>query len=461
MPPSAPVRPAPASAALRSCFAAAVVRRLLLVAAVAIAGTAAAHPQDGPHCEIVIEIRDDAVRIRLSPNLVFLDHLLDWDRENPDEIAPSELWDLRDLLAARFASSHPVTIDGVEVPPQLGPIEVAAPDPSLVALFPRSGMRGLRKVQFTLTYPASSPPQEVGILWESYPPNELSLLDPPPPLRYLAELFAPGERRLIEFRHDEPMQTWHAPPPASEASAVPLPEAPPPPREVVVPLASAAICLLGAILAATSLRRGLRRGVVPAAASLALAAAAATAVSSRWRVTIHREASVLPTAGDAETIFARLHRGLYSAFDRFDEESIYEALDDSVAGPLLPRLHAAIRRSLVLEDEGGAMSRVVRFTPVEVEVESIGLVTPPEAAVGGREATPRVGFTVRTRWQVEGAVFHWGHGHRRVNEYEGRYLVMATDEGWRIAGDTLLSQQRIDGFDEGPESAEGEEVFEL
>lgn len=423
---------------------------------------AAAHPQDGPHCEIVIEIRDDLVRIRLSPNLVFLDHLLDWSRERPDEIAPSELWTLRDLLSERFTQSHPVTIDGVVVAPQLGPIEVAAPDPSLVALFPRSGMRGLRKVQFTLTYPAAAPPQEVGILWESYPPNELSLLDPPPPLRCIAELFAPGERRMIEFRHDEPMQVWHAPPPSSEEVAVPLPVAPPPAREVEVPLASAAICLAGAIVAATSLRRGLRRGAVPALASLAIAAAAASSLSGRWRVPIRREASVLPTPTEAETIFASLHRGLYAAFDRFDEESIYDALDDSVAGPLLPRLHAAIRRSLVLEEEGGAMSRVVRFTPVEVEVESIGWVAPPESSADG-DAASRVGFTVRTRWQVEGAVFHWGHGHRRVNEYEGRYLVMATDRGWRIAGDTLLSQRRIEAFDENPDMAEDEsgEVFEL
>lgn len=436
-----------------------------MVLASLVATRSAAHPQDGPHCEIVIEIRDDSVRVRLSPNLVYLDHLLEWERESPDALGPSELWALRDLLLDRFTRSHPVTIDGVSVEPRIGPIEVSAPDPSLVSLFPRNGMRGLLKVQFTLTYPAPSPPREVGILWESYPPNELSLLDPPPPLRLAAELFAPGSRRLIEFRRDEPMHVWHAPEASVEAAAVPLPAAPPPPRVTTVPVGSSLACLLGSLAAARLLQRRGLRGAVPAAAVLAASAAAAVALGSWWRVPIHREAAELPTAAEAEALFARLHRSLYFAFDRFDEESVYDALEEAVAGPLLPRLHASIRRSLVLEEEGGAMSRVVRVTPLEVEVESIGLV----AAAGGSgegEGEARAGFTVRARWEVEGAVFHWGHGHRRVNEYEGRYLVLATDRGWRIAGDALLAQRRVDEFDGAVEERDGEaagapEVFEL
>lgn len=467
MPPVGPAPPLDPPAAWRSRSTRAGLSRAwlaVLALASSVAARGAAHPQDGPHCEIVIEIRDDSVRIRLSPNLVYLDHLLEWSRESPDAVGPSELWALRDLLLDRFSRSHPVTIDGVAVEPRIGPIELSAPDPSLVSLFPRNGMRGLLKVQFTLTYPASSPPREVGILWESYPPNELSLLDPPPPLRLAAELFSPGSRRLIEFRRDEPMHLWHAPEEPVEAAELALPAAPPPPRVRTVPVGSSLLCLLGSFAAARLLQRRGLRGAVPAAAVLAASAAAAVAAGSWWRVPIHREAVALPTVAEAESLFARLHRSLYLAFDRFDEESVYDALEEAVAGPLLPRLHASIRRSLVLEEEGGAMSRVVRFTPLEVEVESIGLVDPEG---GSGESAARAGFTVRTRWEVEGAVFHWGHGHRRVNEYEGRYLVLATDRGWRIAGDTLLAQRRVDEFDGGgEEEREGEaaaaaEVFEL
>ena len=116
------------------------------------------HPQDGPHCEVVVRIREQGVEVRLSPNLVFLDTLFDFPREDPGAIAPAEVWTLRDLLAAHFATpaNFPiVSIDGSEPQPELGEILVNAPDAELLALFPNSGMRGLRKIAFTLEYPTN------------------------------------------------------------------------------------------------------------------------------------------------------------------------------------------------------------------------------------------------------------------------------------------------------------------
>ena len=77
--------------------------------------------------------------------------------------------------------------------------------------------------------------------------------------------------------------------------------------------------------------------------------------------------------------------------------------------------------------------------PLEVEVESTG-------SGGG------LGFQVVTRWQVDGAVFHWGHSHWRTNEYRARYTVGATDDGWRILEDEVLEQRRVDA---GPLPAPG------
>ena len=54
------------------------------------------------------------------------------------------------------------------------------------------------------------------------------------------------------------------------------------------------------------------------------------------------------------------------------------------------------------------------------------------------------GFSIVTRWQVEGAVFHWGHSHWRTNEYRARYGVTATEAGWRISDSQVLEQRRID-----------------
>ena len=74
------------------------------------------------------------------------------------------------------------------------------------------------------------------------------------------------------------------------------------------------------------------------------------------------------------------------------------------------------------------------------------------------------GFSVVMRWQVAGAVFHWGHSHHRTNEYQARYNVLATDTGWRIADSQILEQLRVDAEPISPgagpawTSGEGEEL---
>lgn len=425
--------------------------------AVVADGDRSRHPQDGPHCEVVMRIRESGVEVRLSPNLVFIDAVLDFPRESPGAIAPSEVWALRDLLAERFASPSVfpmVSIDGATPPPEMGEILVNDPDPGLLALFPLNGMRGLRKISFTLDYPTEGVPEEVSIRWRDFPPNELSLLEEPPPLVITVELLAPGERDLVDLRADEPEFTWHRPPPDEiEAAALAAPAAPPPPQVRTLALLPVIAVAAGALLASLQLqRRGWRRGGVGVVAVLAASATTAWLGRDSWPIEISRDEAPLPSETDAAAIFRPLQRGIYRAFDFDGEEEVYDALAECVAGPLLPRIYRSVRRSLIMEEEGGAVGRVVEVRPLEIDVESIGLVEPPtdpderlaseaaEAAIDPR----RVGFTVRCRWEVDGAVYHWGHGHFRTNEYEGRYLVIATDEGWRIAGDELLSQRRVD-----------------
>ena len=53
------------------------------------------------------------------------------------------------------------------------------------------------------------------------------------------------------------------------------------------------------------------------------------------------------------------------------------------------------------------------------------------------------GLPTLLRWQVDGAVYHWGHAHTRLNEYRARYTVRAGDGGWRIARSEMLEQFRV------------------
>jgi hypothetical protein len=97
-----------------------------------------------------------------------------------------------------------------------------------------------------------------------------------------------------------------------------------------------------------------------------------------------------------------------------------------------------------MEEEGGAMSRVVAVRPLSTSVISQG-----EMDLDGVAARA---FTVEARWQVDGRVTHWGHAHDRTNEYDGRFTVVAEQGGWRIHDAEVTRQERVErsGADEQP-----------
>jgi hypothetical protein len=427
-----------------------IVLLALLLAFARPAAAGSLHPQDGPHAELEIEVGDDRVTVRIGMNLVFLDYLVESHREVPDRIAPSELRALAPRLEEYFAGRCAIEADGVRLRPRIERLARNDPDESLLPLFPRSGLRGLRKIRFELEYPFVPPAREVGVTWTCFPPNELSPYEPKPPLVIAAEFTAEGRRRPIEFRIDEPEFRFHAsgggidatldavPRPAAALGAVVRKE-----RGTRIALVSglAAVALLG-LAAARGGRGGLRRlgGVAAAAAALGAAGLALRVAP----------ATGLPDAAAAREIFLPLQRNLYRAFDYTEERSIYDALARSVDGPLLEDLYLSIRRGLVMEEEGGAVSRVRELRPVEVAVESIGVA----ADAGGAE---RPAFTVRCRFELDGRVTHWGHSHDRTIEYLVRYSIGERDGVWKIADAAVIEQRRIDGPETPPAAPETRE----
>jgi hypothetical protein len=147
---------------------------------------------------------------------------------------------------------------------------------------------------------------------------------------------------------------------------------------------------------------------------------------------------------EATRIFTALQTNLYRAFDYEAESSIYDALAESVDGELLEETYLSVRRALVMEEEGGAMSRVVSVRPIATSVVSQGEIE--DAGVAARA------FTVDATWQVDGRVTHWGHAHDRTNEYEGRFTVAASANGWRIHDAEITRQERVDGAESDAET---------
>lgn len=402
---------------------------------VRIRSIASRHPQDGPHVDLRFRVDRAEFVIEASMNLVFLDWMLAAPREDPERIDESELPGLATRLERYFAQQMPVRIDGVAVPPAIRAVQVNAPDESLLPLFPISGWQGLRKIFFNLAYPLKAPPDEIALAWPAYPPDLLSPLPSKPPLEIAAEWTADGLRSQVLFTRAEPGFTWRRP--SGELSArlekVPTPPAPEP---LVPAFATLAVALFVAAYGAAALAR---RPPVVALGTGMLAAIVVLVVRPSGPGVLAFGTRAPRAVDDAEACgtFEALQTNLYRAFDYEREEAIYDALAQSVDGDLLEETYLSVRRALVMEEEGGAMSRVVAVRPIATRVTTQG-----EVAIGETRARA---FTVEATWQVDGRVTHWGHMHDRTIEYDGRFTVIATKDGWRIHDAEISRQERVDG----------------
>ena len=129
------------------------------------------------------------------------------------------------------------------------------------------------------------------------------------------------------------------------------------------------------------------------------------------------------------TVLDGLLENVYRAFDYRQEEVIYDSLENTVSGGLLTQIYLETRRSLELENQGGARAKVQ-----DVEI----LEASYEALPSGTE------FTTEARWNVTGSVGHWGHIHKRINQYRAVITVEPIDNAWRITGLQVLEEERID-----------------
>ena len=130
----------------------------------------------------------------------------------------------------------------------------------------------------------------------------------------------------------------------------------------------------------------------------------------------------------AEEVLHALLYNVYRAFDHRDESLVYDRLALSISGDLLTDVYLQVRRSMELENQGGARVKVD-----EVEV----------LEVGEQEST-KPGLAYRCCWTAAGSVGHWGHIHRRINQYDAVITIEPMDDVWKITAIDLREEQRVD-----------------
>lgn len=391
------------------------------------------HPSDGPDFDVRARIDENGLHLRVSVNLAYVDEHVGFARELDDVLAEVEMPMLHSDLVAHLREAIDVRIDGVPVEPVADEPLSQLPGPQEMAPYnPRYGIRALTLVRIELDYPvpaaeADDGPQRVHILWKTFPPDLAQPMDDPPPMTARIQLNDGKGDLPLELTVAEPAYTWHGEVTTFQERLLPVVD-PPQPRTVEIPVLSAGLGAAALAVLVAALLLPARRVALALAALLAAGAAAGTLGVARVEVQTSDATSV--PDDEAIAVFESLHRNLYTAFDFDDREVVYDALAHAVAGEHLDQTYARVFRSLVLENDGGAVTRVTGLRHLETALESSGLLTEHD----------QFGFAVRTRWQVDGEVTHFGHTHRRTQEYAARFVVGETPDGWRILGEEVLEE---------------------
>jgi hypothetical protein len=203
--------------------------------------------------------------------------------------------------------------------------------------------------------------------------------------------------------------------------------------ELRIPVVS--LLFLAGFLGAAGWTLSSRRRARPLRLPLALGAlclASAAAAYPFAQVTVSRPALMAGELDDtrAAALLETLLKNVYRAFDFREEDDVYDKLALTVSGDLLTDIYLQNRRSMAIQQAGGAQAKIK-----EVAVEG---------ARAERVDGDGLTYALHGAWTALGTVGHWGHVHQRKNRYEAVVTVAATEGAWKIVGLEMRDEQRVD-----------------
>ena len=341
-------------------------------------------------------------------------------------IEVDELEPLKQRIGEFLLHKNPLTVDGKALKPIL--------DRTNYVKVGLSGIRILEKperleinstiVGVIISYITDGMPQEVSADWELFTDQiqrvPATAIDPAGPLLSFVE---PGDNR----------HTWTNYLKNFKLATVQQIDVAGSLGELRLPLVTL-LCLGGVLVVAiwtllrARRRMPLRVPLVTATLLLATGAAAYPFAS----ITITRSTLMAGEIDDEQAValLQTLLKNVYRAFDFRDEEDVYDKLALSVNGDLLTDIYLQNRRSMAIQQAGGAQAKIR-----EVAVEQ---------ASAERIDGDRLSYALHGRWTALGSVGHWGHVHQRKNRYEAVVTIAAQEGVWKITGLELMDEQRID-----------------
>jgi hypothetical protein len=383
---------------------------------------------------------ENSVTTQVYLSLQMFNALVEDEMQDPSELSEGDLDEFATILDEILSRPNPLRIDGVLLSPR---VEIS---------FLTAG-RSSPDAVVKLIYDLDEKPERVSVTWgtfgRDYFPADLDegfrtrdIEEAPAIIKALDE-----PTILHTFTVDEPEYVWVAGAKKSMLGVAPVVDTGtirtsfPFLALAVIVIALFALTVLVVLSNGKSPRRGRLVGII--VLYLALYGVAFRSYVP-WST-----AAPLPESEELVEIFEKLLRNIYRAFEAsnaegIDEDAIFDALSQSVSGPILGIIYNEIFESLVWRDEGGVLSAVRA-----IDIQNVDIL--PRNA-----ETPAEGFAAHAKWTVDAYVKHQGmlesendvyHAHSRLNEYEAIYTIVRLDGTWKIVGQVTLTQKRVSKTD--------------
>lgn len=376
-------------------------------------------------------IEDHEVRHEILIPLATLDESVSLERGDDEFLDLAEQDAARDSIENYFLGGNPIEIDGVKVSGKVDRLDFYGVDfKDFARRAPRKRVpMGSARVGIIISYPSASPPQTVKLTWDRFSQflRRVNLAVIAYEDTSSATLGRVGEYRFFEWKNPG----RPAPDPIGEVRA----DLPPEPM-ISLPVLSLGCLLFGAVTLLALARLGKRAKERRVILVLILLAAVLGWPFLRWNVhdPFRRPAEI--SQEEANKIFSTLLHHVYGAFRFREEGALYDALAFSIQGEYLTDAYLQIRRGLVMQEQGGAVSKVGEVEIVDGERVPLSEAAPDQDLSQG-------GFGYRCRWNVAGTVEHWGHIHERTNQYSAIFAVVPIDGAWKITGVEILEEERL------------------
>lgn len=355
--------------------------------------------------------------------LVRIKDLEDWiemDFEIDDIITIAELDSVKKLVADFLITKNKLTADGIAIPPILDKVNFVEVKLSGIQILekPKDLPFSSAIIGVIFVYPHDSLPNKVTINWDMWSDNlervPCVMTDPVGPMPYD---LVQGDTALVWINY---LKNYELP----IVTKVNIKQA-----SVSYPVFTV-LFLLGLITLVVRTLKKKKKWRWQRVSVAVLLLFSATLLYPFWLTTkipfAQKKSFSKP---QASVLVADLLHNTYRAFDFREESDVYDKLEMCNTGDLLADIYIQTKQSMVLESQGG----------IQVKLKSVDIIDVKEVDM---KDMAKDAMAFQCEWIVDGDVGHWGHIHKRINQYQAIMKIKPDNGSWKMYDMEIIEESR-------------------